>query len=86
MTSSPTTRSRPRPGTRRKLAGKVVKLFADAGFGFIRTARGKLAYFERGDVSCDFATLALGSTVTFEFERRGRPRASRVAHRTAGSW
>lgn len=50
--------------------GRIVRLFPEEGYGFIRTADGHDVYFQRNSVLNDaFARLTLGMDVSFAEER-----------------
>ncbi|MCA9518543.1 MAG: hypothetical protein KC635_26590 [Myxococcales bacterium] len=66
--------------TKRGFLGRVVRLFAAAGFGFIRGPGGALAYFDHGSlVGVHITGLAVGMRVRFELAAGGVPRAVFVA-------
>jgi ribosomal subunit interface protein len=62
--------------------GKVVRLFADEGYGFIETADGREFYFSRDNVvEPSFDRLEIGSAVQFieDVAGGGRQHATRVS-------
>ena len=59
--------------------GRVVRLFTEGGYGFIKTATGRVIYFAADDCACGtLAGLLVGMRVRFELEGHGLPRAQRV--------
>ncbi len=61
--------------------GTIRRLFADRGFGFIRTAEGKDLFFHRNELQgVDYSSLREGQEVEYEVGqgRTGRPEAVRV--------
>ena len=66
--------------SRRVRLGRVVRLFVDGGFGFVRTHDGVMAYFAADDVAGGaFASLVVGARVRFEVGGDGTPHAVDVA-------
>jgi len=66
--------------------GRVKKVVADRGFGFITSEDGKDFFFHRSSVrgSIDFDRLLGGETVEFDIENSPKgPRASNVREVTA---
>lgn len=61
--------------------GRVVKLFPDAGYGFVATPDGREVYFHRNSVLNDgFGRLEVGSAVRFAEESGEKgPQATTVA-------
>ncbi|HNR99952.1 MAG TPA: cold shock domain-containing protein [Planctomycetota bacterium] len=62
------------------MQGRVKKLVADRGFGFLEVEGQKDVFFHRSAiVEGNFDTLRQGQSVTFEIEDSGRgPRASNI--------
>jgi cold shock protein len=60
--------------------GKIKKLVADRGFGFIADEEGKDMFFHRSGLEgCEFSSLTEGQDVEFEIERSAKgPRAVKV--------
>jgi ribosomal subunit interface protein len=64
------------------LHGKIARLFAEEGYGFIETADGREFYFSRDNVvEPSFNRLATGTAVQFveDVAPGGRPHATRVS-------
>lgn len=60
--------------------GRIVRLFVEGGFGFIKTARGHLAYFDLADVAADsLDALRVGARVRYEMANTVMPRARYVS-------
>ena len=59
--------------------GRIVRVFVEGGFGFIKTARGQLAYFDFADVVGSLGAIEVGARVRYEMASAAMPRAQRVA-------
>ncbi|MFT7582391.1 MAG: cold shock CspA family protein [Myxococcota bacterium] len=64
------------PGPR---LGRIIKLFAESGYGFIRSENGIVAFFDADDLAqSEITSLQVGGRVRFELLAQGIPRATRV--------
>ena len=60
--------------------GKIKKLVADRGFGFIETEQGDIFFHLSSVNNADFESLVVGQEVEYEIEQGPkRPRASSIS-------
>jgi CspA family cold shock protein len=66
--------------------GTIKKLFADRGFGSIRTEEGQYIFFHRNDLQgVAYESLTLGQEVEFEMERPAKGPNARHVRLAGGS-